>query len=75
MKTIGSNLNIGNITTYTARHSYATILNTGYIDIHLFSSDSRSCVQFVCNAQKKAVMEMFRNGLVFNLWAQLGLNQ
>ena len=38
MKLIGEELGIGNITTYTARHSYATVLKRSGVNISYIAS-------------------------------------
>ena len=58
MKTIGSSLNISNITTYTARHSYATILkrsgaNLAYISESLGHSDLKTTEAYLASFEKE----------------------
>ncbi len=58
MKLIGNNLGIGNITTYTARHSFATILKRGganisYISESLGHSDLRITEAYLASFEKE----------------------
>ena len=58
MKMIASNLNISNITTYTARHSYATILkrngaNLAYISESLGHSDLKTTEAYLASFEKE----------------------
>ena len=58
MKLIGEELGIGNITTYTARHSYATVLkrsgaNISYISESLGHTDLRTTEAYLASFEKE----------------------
>lgn len=58
MKLIGEELGIGNITTYTARHSYATVLkrsgaNIAYISESLGHTDLRTTEAYLASFEKE----------------------
>ena len=57
MKLIGKNLDIGRITTYTARHSFATVLkrsgaNIAYISESLGHNDLKTTESYLASFEK-----------------------